>query len=147
MQSDAIRSAMEQRVSEILFYVWDPIGVNGMPSCRDEYESYVPIVSAYLLHDMAEVGIDALLMFIMEDYIGVGLTKSPRRKSAHLDTKRMLLEWKQDFLLLQPDAKTAAPQYPKDSSFLEQIDWSLQQLAFRQGKPGEEKALANSQGN
>jgi hypothetical protein len=32
MQSDAIQSEMDARVSEILFYVWDPIGINGVPS-------------------------------------------------------------------------------------------------------------------
>jgi len=144
MQSDAIRSAMEQRVSEILFYVWDPIGVNGMPSCRDEYENYVPIVSAYLLHDMSEVGVDALLMFIMEEYIGVGLTKLPRRKHQHLETMRMLMEWKQDFYLQQPDAKSAAPQFSEDSRFLEQIDWSRQQREIRRGRAGKANVSVNS---
>jgi hypothetical protein len=131
MQLEVIRSDMETKVSEILFYVWDPIGVNGMPTCRDEYDSYVPIVSAYLLHNFDEVGVDALLMFIMEESIGVGLTKLPRRKSQHFDAMRMLMEWKQDFLLKHPDTKSSAPQFPKAASFLEQIDWSRQQVRFR----------------
>lgn len=124
MQADAIQSEMEARVSEILFYVWDPIGVNRMPSCRDEYEDYVAVVSAYLLHNFAEEGLDALMMFIMEEHIGVGLTKQPRRKAQHLETARMLMEWKKDFREKHPDFKLAAPQFPKDESFLEQLDWS-----------------------
>ncbi len=30
------------RIDEILFYVWDPIGVNDTPLARDEYYSYIP---------------------------------------------------------------------------------------------------------
>ena len=29
------------RVDEILHYVWDPIGVAGIPEARDEYDSYL----------------------------------------------------------------------------------------------------------
>ncbi|UCF43739.1 MAG: hypothetical protein JSV99_02075 [Planctomycetota bacterium] len=35
---------LHRRVDEVLFYVWDPIGVNGEPLARGEYESYVPQV-------------------------------------------------------------------------------------------------------
>lgn len=94
MQSVEVQSEMETRVSEILFYVWDPIGVNGMTSCRDEYEHYVPIISAYLLNNFSEAGVDDLMMFIMDECIGVGLTNVPRRKYQHLQTIRMLMEWK-----------------------------------------------------
>ena len=61
MQAELMRVEMEKRVSEILFYVWDPVGVQPMPSCRDEYEDYVPLVSAYLLHNFTETGVDFLL--------------------------------------------------------------------------------------
>lgn len=126
MQTDAARSEMEIRVSEVLFYVWDPIGVKGMPSCRDEYDDYVSIVSAYLLHGFTQLGVDALLMHIMEETIGGGLTKQPRRKSQHLETMRMLMEWKQDFFAKYPNAKSAAPKFPKDESFFVQMEWSKQ---------------------
>ena len=32
---------LERRVDEVLFYVWDPIGVSGQPYARAEYENYV----------------------------------------------------------------------------------------------------------
>ena len=134
MQVERIRMEMETRVSEILFYVWDPIGVNGIPACRDEYESYVRIVSAYLLHNFSEAGVDALLMYIMEEYIGVGLSKPPRRKHQHLQTMRMLMEWRSDFVELY-DVKDAAPHFPKNARFLEQIDWSRQRNLDRDTKP------------
>lgn len=134
MQSDKVRSEMETRVSEILFYVWDPIGVNRMPACRNEYEQYVPIISAYLLHEFVTAGVDALMIFIMEEYIGVGLLKLPRRKSQHLETIRMLMEWKTDFFSKYPCAKSAAPKFPKDESFLNQLDWSLNSGSKRKDK-------------
>lgn len=126
MQTSAIRIEMETRVSEILFYVWDPIGVNAMLACRDEYEDYVCIVSTYLLDNFAEAGVDALMKYIMEEYIGVAQIKPPRRKRQHLETMRMLMDLKQGFLLKYPDAKDAAYKFPKDASFLQQIDWSRQ---------------------
>ncbi len=32
---------LRRRVDEILYYIWDPIGVAAEPSTRDEYERYV----------------------------------------------------------------------------------------------------------
>lgn len=34
----------EQAVDEILHYVWDPIGIAGIPQCRDEYSSYTHLI-------------------------------------------------------------------------------------------------------
>lgn len=31
-----------RRVDEVLHYIWDPIGVRGVPQARDEYDSYLP---------------------------------------------------------------------------------------------------------
>jgi len=33
---------LSRRVDEVLYYVWDPIGVSDEPCARGEYESYVP---------------------------------------------------------------------------------------------------------
>ena len=35
---------LRRRVDEVLYYVWDPIGVSDSPYARGEYESYVPKV-------------------------------------------------------------------------------------------------------
>jgi hypothetical protein len=37
-----------RRVDEVLHYLWDPIGVSGIPLARNEYQSYVPQVLALL---------------------------------------------------------------------------------------------------
>ncbi|CAD6563044.1 hypothetical protein ACFQ3P_41525 [Paraburkholderia sabiae] len=39
---------LHRRVDEVLFYVWDPIGVANSPAARDEYYGYLPIVFSML---------------------------------------------------------------------------------------------------
>lgn len=39
---------LEKRVDEVLFYFWDPIGVNHHIHARAEYRSYVSAVAAKL---------------------------------------------------------------------------------------------------
>jgi hypothetical protein len=40
---------LEKRVDEVLYYVWDPIGVNEEPYARAEYRSYVSSVLGCLV--------------------------------------------------------------------------------------------------
>jgi hypothetical protein len=35
---------LRRRVDEVLYYIWDPIGVSDQPYARGEYEGYVPKV-------------------------------------------------------------------------------------------------------
>jgi hypothetical protein len=35
------KDELERRIDEVLFYKWDPIGVNKTPAARFEYRSYV----------------------------------------------------------------------------------------------------------
>ena len=123
-QTEEMQSELERRVSEVLFYVWDPIGVNGMPACRSEYDDYVPIIAAYLMHNFDEAGLDALMLFVMETWIGIQLSKKARRKAQHLDALRHLMEWKKDLSAKFPQAQ--ALDYPIDESFAVQLDWSRQ---------------------
>ena len=37
-------AALYRRCDEVLHYVWDPIGVAGIPEARDEYYDYLPQV-------------------------------------------------------------------------------------------------------
>ncbi|HEX9173426.1 MAG TPA: hypothetical protein VF861_12260, partial [Telluria sp.] len=49
-------------VDEVLHYIWDPIGVSGMPMARDEYYSYLPQVFS-LVRDGASVDRIATYLF------------------------------------------------------------------------------------
>jgi hypothetical protein len=35
---------LERRIDEILYHVWDPIGVSDEPEARSEYSTYVPVL-------------------------------------------------------------------------------------------------------
>lgn len=37
-----------QRTDEVLHYLWDPIGISGMPMARDEYHNYIPRIFSSL---------------------------------------------------------------------------------------------------
>jgi len=39
---------LERRIDEVLFYKWDPIGVNHYPTARAEYRSYVSVILSTL---------------------------------------------------------------------------------------------------
>lgn len=38
-----------KRIDEVLFYLWDPIGVNDEPNARDEYETYASLTFGLLI--------------------------------------------------------------------------------------------------
>lgn len=38
------KDELRRRVDEVLYYVWDPIGISDVASTRGEYDSYVPKV-------------------------------------------------------------------------------------------------------
>lgn len=52
--NEAQKTILTQRISEILYYIWDPIGVNGFVETRAEYDSYVPEVRNLLLDHASE---------------------------------------------------------------------------------------------
>jgi len=56
---------------EILFYVWDPIGVSPDPYARDEYLSYLPQVFQMLIDDKPTEEIIEYLIKIVLDNIGL----------------------------------------------------------------------------
>ena len=61
------------RVDEILYYVWDPIGVSGATAARDEYDSYVPTI-VKMLFDGADAGaIAEYLRKIESESMGLSL--------------------------------------------------------------------------
>ena len=41
-------------VQDVLFREWDPIGVNGNESCRNEYDSYAPTICRWLREGVDE---------------------------------------------------------------------------------------------
>jgi len=42
---------LERRIDEVLYYVWDPIGVSDEPCARAEYSSYTMTILKYVLNE------------------------------------------------------------------------------------------------
>jgi len=76
-------------VDEVLHYIWDPIGISGIPEARDEYYSYIPLVITILRRssDFAEIA-DMLQRVESER---MGLTPNNERCA---EVAKSLLEWR-----------------------------------------------------
>jgi hypothetical protein len=80
-----------QRVDEVLHYMWDPIGVAGMPMARDEYDSYLPKVFSLLTQsDNNNEKIAEYLDYVATDRMGLG-----ENKKATLEIVSILQAWKE----------------------------------------------------
>jgi hypothetical protein len=78
-----------RRTDEVLHYLWDPIGVAGIPEARDEYYGYLPQVFNLL---KANAGADEIANYLFEVATrSMGLGGSRDRD---LQTAEILLEWK-----------------------------------------------------
>lgn len=76
-------------VGEVLHYVWDPIGVAGVPQARDEYDNYVPQVFGLLRAGSEKSVISEYLQMVSEDRMG--LSKLTDRAN---DTASLLVGWR-----------------------------------------------------
>jgi len=81
---------LERRVDEVLFYVWDPIGVADEPYARGGYDGYVSKVFKLVVQNESPEPISAFLAEIARDRIGL----SPDKKRCDY-TAELLLTHKQ----------------------------------------------------
>jgi hypothetical protein len=78
-----------RRVDEVLHYLWDPIGVSGIPAARDEYETYVPQVFELLNDDANRGRIAGYLNWVVTERMGLS-----ENAEATLRVVDFLQEWK-----------------------------------------------------
>lgn len=62
---------LKQRISRVLWEVWDPIGVNTFPEARDEYDMYVNYVFESLIAGESDEVLAAKLLQIVHERIGL----------------------------------------------------------------------------
>ncbi len=77
-----------QRIDEVMHYVWDPIGVSGVPTARDEYDRYLPQVFTMLLEAQDREILSRYLWQVEEERMGL----NPNRKKAE-EVADILLDW------------------------------------------------------
>ena len=51
MKDRAKIKELTNRIDEILYYLWDPIGVSDEPCARGEYSSYVGIITRLVIEE------------------------------------------------------------------------------------------------
>jgi len=78
------QETLYRRADEILHYVWDPIGVGGIPETRDEYYSYLPHVFKLLIAGADEPTIFRYLLEVERDAMGLVPRKKRAREVARL---------------------------------------------------------------
>lgn len=80
---------LRRRVDEILYYIWDPIGVAAEPSTRDEYERYVAGLISLLETNADSKQIAAYLDDIAKNCLGL-----QTNEKHSLGVARLVLAWK-----------------------------------------------------
>lgn len=78
-----------RRVDEILHYIWNPIGVSGVPEARDEYYSYLPDVFQLVKDKAAADAIAQHLTDIVVNRMGLRGTKEDA-----LEVVSILQDWR-----------------------------------------------------
>lgn len=81
--------ALYRAIDEVLHYIWDPIGVSGMPQARDEYYGYMPHVFGLLLSGASTASIAAYLGETATNQMG--LSANPQRDR---EVATVLVDWK-----------------------------------------------------
>lgn len=61
MEENIFKEQLALRINEVLYYVWDPVGVNDLPSARDEYDSYAKRVLQAVLEGKSKDEISKIL--------------------------------------------------------------------------------------
>ncbi len=60
-----------KRIDEVMYYLWDPIGISSMPPARNEYYAYLPKVFQMLTQGKNLQEIAKYLTHIRVDQIGL----------------------------------------------------------------------------
>ena len=70
-----------RRVDEVLHYLWDPIGVAGVPQARDEYDAFLPHVFALLCARAPSEEIVDFLVTTQTETMGLGGSNRARDRA------------------------------------------------------------------
>ena len=81
------KNELRNRVDEILFYIWDPIGVSPEPYARAEYRSYATTVLGMVENNKSPISIAEYLCQIEKD----SMELTPNKEKA-IEVAELLLE-------------------------------------------------------
>ena len=78
-------------MEEVLHYMWDPIGVAGVPEARDEYDSYATHVFSLLIREAPSHEIADYLLATETEAMGLALSEASRQRAS--DVTEALRRW------------------------------------------------------
>lgn len=79
---------LSRRTGEVLHYLWDPLGVGGVPAARDEYDGYLPQLLKLLLEAKSKKRLSAFLTEVEDKRMGM----IPDQRKAD-EVADILLDW------------------------------------------------------
>ena len=71
-----------QGIDEILWNDWDPIGINLLPSGRDEYDSYIPVIFRMVMDNATSLELEQYLDDVVKNRMGLRSRKKSNRPIA-----------------------------------------------------------------
>ena len=80
------QNELYRRVDEVLSYLWDPIGVAGIPGARDEYHGYLPHVFSMLVNGSAAGAIADYLNQVVGDRMGMTISDTSRAHAHEIES-------------------------------------------------------------
>ena len=72
---------LHRRIKEILLLEWDPIGIASMQGAQDEYDSYIPRISAMLIARKPVHEVFEYLLWVETQHMGLA---SDRQRTQHV---------------------------------------------------------------
>jgi len=79
------QNELYRRTDEVLHYIWDPIGVAGVPEARDEYDSYFPHVFSLLVNNPKAGEIQNYLIKIEGENMGLSVNDNSRNRAKEVE--------------------------------------------------------------
>ena len=92
--------SLEMIVSEILHYMWDPIGVDVIPPARDEYDRYTYEILKMLENPLTSIEDIANYLYLTQtEYMWMSIWEMAKEiKQKNHRIAHLIIDWK-DYLL------------------------------------------------
>ena len=69
-------------IDEILWNDWDPIGINLLPSSRDEYQNYIPVIFRMVMKSVSIQELEEYLDDVVRNRMGLRSIKKSNQPVA-----------------------------------------------------------------
>lgn len=81
-----------RRIDEVLFYLWDPLGVSDVPEARDEYYSYLGPVFSMVKQDKSP---NEVAKHLTQVACGpMGLSQTPESEKRDIEIANLIMSHK-----------------------------------------------------